>query len=230
MGVERPNEGSQAGARSGNTSLKLVGNPSSGTVNTHPVPLSIPDYRTRMPYSQNSVKQKRISNLPVIQRTLPEKHQDPKSFVIPCTLGDGHIRKALCDLRASINLMPSSLIRKLGNQDVKPTRICLQLADGSTKFSSGVVEDMIVRVGPFAFPTDFMVLNMEEHKNVSIILGRPYLATGKPSLMCKKGEVTLQVDEDEFVLNAVRAMQYPDTPEECMKIDIIDPLGMTRLT
>ncbi|XP_015958379.1 uncharacterized protein LOC107482414 [Arachis duranensis] len=85
----------------------------------------------------------------VIQRTLPEKLQDLGNFVIPCTLRDGYTRKALCDLGASINLMPLSLLRKLGIQKVKPTRICLHLTDGSIKFSSGVIEDMIVRVGPF---------------------------------------------------------------------------------
>ncbi|XP_016206519.1 uncharacterized protein LOC107646891 [Arachis ipaensis] len=160
----------------------------------------------------------------VIQRTLPEKLQDPESFVIPCTLGDSYTRKALCDLGASINLMPLSLLRKLGIQEVKPTRICLQLADGSINFPSGVVEDMIVRVRPFAFPTDFVVLNREKHKNVSIILGRPFLATRRTLIDVQKGKVTLRVNEDQYILNAVKAMQYPDTLEECMRIDIIDPL------
>ncbi|XP_015939927.1 uncharacterized protein LOC107465466 [Arachis duranensis] len=93
----------------------------------------------------------------VINRNLLEKHQDPGSFMIPCTLRGAYTKTTLCDLRASIILMPSSLVKKLGLiQDVKPTRIFLQLANGFVKIPSGVVEDMIVRVGPFAFSTDFV--------------------------------------------------------------------------
>ncbi|XP_015940144.1 uncharacterized protein LOC107465687 [Arachis duranensis] len=161
----------------------------------------------------------------VIHKNLAEKLQHPGSFMIPCTLGDACIRTTLYDLGASINLMPASLIKQLClTQEVKPTRICLQFADGSIKFPLAVVEDMIIRVGPFAFPTDFMVLEMDEHKNASIILGRLFLATGRTLIDIQKGEVTLGVNEDEFVLNAVKAMQHPNTPEECMSIDIIDSL------
>ncbi|XP_072087123.1 uncharacterized protein [Arachis hypogaea] len=121
--------------------------------------------------------------------------------------------------------MPASLIKKLClTQEVKPTHICLQLTDGSVKFPSGMVEDMIVRVGPFSFPTDFVVLEMEEHKSASLILGRPFLATGRTLIDVQKGKVTLRVNEDEFVLNAIKVMQHPDTPEVCMSIDIIDSL------
>ena len=36
--------------------------------------------------------------------------------------------------------------------------------------------------------------------------------------------MTLRVNEDEFKLNAVKAMQYPDTSNDCMSTDIIDSL------
>ena len=161
----------------------------------------------------------------VILKSLPEKLQDPGSFMIPCTLEGACTKTALCDLGASINLIPASTIRKLGlTGEVKPTRICLQLADGSIKYPSGIIEDMIVKVGPFAFPTDFVVLEMEEHKSATLILGRPFLATGRTLIDVQKGEVTLRVNEDEFKLNAVKAMQHPDTSNDCMGADIIDSL------
>ncbi|XP_015944777.1 uncharacterized protein LOC107469899 [Arachis duranensis] len=143
----------------------------------------------------------------VILKNLPEKLQDLRSFMIPCTIGDACIRTALCVLGASINLMLISLIKKLClTQEVKPTRICLQLADGFIKFPIGVVEDMIVWVSPFAFPKDFMVLEMDEHKSASLILGRPFLATGQTLIDFLKGEVTLRVNKDEFALNVVNAI------------------------
>ncbi|XP_015934180.1 uncharacterized protein LOC107460336 [Arachis duranensis] len=82
----------------------------------------------------------------IIQNNLPEKLKDPGRFMIPCTLGDAYIRTALCDLGASINLISASLIKKLClTEEVKLTYMCLQLADGSIKIPSGVIEDMIVK-------------------------------------------------------------------------------------
>ena len=73
--------------------------------------------------------------------------------------------------------MPLSVMKKLQIEEVKPTRISLQLADLSIKLPVGVVEDLLVKVGPFIFPVDFVILDMEEEVKSSIILGRPFLAT-----------------------------------------------------
>ena len=61
----------------------------------------------------------------ILQRKLPQKVKDPGSFTIPCTICDSNFEKALCDLGASINLMPFSEFRKLGLGEVKPTTISL---------------------------------------------------------------------------------------------------------
>ncbi|XP_057739931.1 uncharacterized protein LOC130957046 [Arachis stenosperma] len=96
----------------------------------------------------------------IIQNSLPVKFKDPGSFMILYTLGDTCTRTALCDLGESINLIPTLLIKKLSLTDeVKPTCMCLELADGSIKIPSGVVEDMIVRVGSFAFLEHFLQVN-----------------------------------------------------------------------
>ena len=41
-----------------------------------------------------------------------------------------------------------------------------------------MIEDVLVKVDKFIFPENFMVLDMEEDKEIPIILGRPFLATG----------------------------------------------------
>ena len=81
---------------------------------------------------------------------------------MPCAIGDTFFERALCDLGASINLMPYSIFRKLGIGEVKPTRITLQMAGCSIKYPRAVIEDLLVKVNKFIFPTDFVVLNMEE--------------------------------------------------------------------
>ena len=45
--------------------------------------------------------------------SLVQKKEDPGAFTIPCTVGSLHFVKALCDLGASINLMPLSIYKKL---------------------------------------------------------------------------------------------------------------------
>ncbi|XP_073279558.1 uncharacterized protein [Primulina huaijiensis] len=62
----------------------------------------------------------------LVQNKIPPKHKDPGSFSIPCMIGDV-FHKALCDIGASINLMPLSVFRKLGLGEPKPTKMSLQL-------------------------------------------------------------------------------------------------------
>ena len=51
----------------------------------------------------------------VIQRILPQKFKDLGSVTIPCSIGVVSVGKALIDLGASINLMPLSMYRRIGN-------------------------------------------------------------------------------------------------------------------
>ena len=57
------------------------------------------------------------------------KMQDPDSFIIPCTIGNFEFKKALCDLGASINLMPLSVVKRLSLGQLTPTAMTLQMAD-----------------------------------------------------------------------------------------------------
>ena len=54
----------------------------------------------------------------VIQKNLPLKVQDSGSFTIPYTIGNFEFRKALCDSRANINLMPLSVVKRLSLGEV----------------------------------------------------------------------------------------------------------------
>ena len=91
-----------------------------------------------------------------IQRKLPQKLKDLGSFSIPYIIGDSNCERALCDLGASINLMPFSLFRRLNLGEVKPTSISLQLADRSIKYPRGIVEDVLVKVDKLIFLADYV--------------------------------------------------------------------------
>ena len=59
----------------------------------------------------------------ILQRKLPQKLKDPGSFIIPCTIGNAIFERALCDLGASVNLMPLSIFRHLGLGEARPTTV-----------------------------------------------------------------------------------------------------------
>ncbi|XP_021775981.1 uncharacterized protein LOC110739807 [Chenopodium quinoa] len=94
--------------------------------------------------------------------SLPPKLHDPGSFTIPCTINEKFFDKVLCDLGASVNLMPYSLYENLGLQKLKPSHISLQMVDRTSRIPMGVVEDVLVKVGELVFPVDFVVMDMQE--------------------------------------------------------------------
>nr|XP_009778779.1 PREDICTED: uncharacterized protein LOC104228077 [Nicotiana sylvestris] len=123
----------------------------------------------------------------ILQNKLPQKFGDLGSFTIPCTLGGVYFEKALCDSGASINLMPFSIFKKLDLGEIKNTSVSLQFADQSTKKPKGIIENVLVRVDKFVFPVDFIVLEIKECPNEPIILGRPFLATGRAIIDVHQG-------------------------------------------
>ncbi|XP_015947162.1 uncharacterized protein LOC107472120, partial [Arachis duranensis] len=142
----------------------------------------------------------------IIQHKLPQKLKDPGSFQIPCIIGEITVEKTLCDLGASINLMSLVMMKEMKIEKAKPTRMVLQLADRSFKFPHGIVEDLLVKMGDFIFPADFVVLHMEEAANTSVILGRPFLATARALIDVQKGELVLRLHDEKLIFNVFKAI------------------------
>ena len=122
----------------------------------------------------------------VIQRRMPQKMQDLGSFTIPCAIGNHEFGRALCDSWASINLIPSSVVRRLSLGELTPTSVTLQIADIFVVKLEGIIENVLVKVGKFIFPIDFVVNNMEEDKHVPLLLRRPFFATSEALIDVKK--------------------------------------------
>ena len=61
----------------------------------------------------------------ILQRKLPQKLKDLGSFTIPCTVGNSIFERALCDMGASINLMPLSIFRRSGLGEARLTIVTL---------------------------------------------------------------------------------------------------------
>ncbi|XP_070014007.1 uncharacterized protein [Nicotiana sylvestris] len=101
-----------------------------------------------------------------------------------------YFAKALCDLGASINLMPYSVFKTLDIGQLRPTSMRLQMADRQMKRPSGRIDNVLVRVDKFILLADFVILDCEVDYEVPIILGRPFLATGKALVDVEARELT----------------------------------------
>ncbi|XP_068498132.1 uncharacterized protein [Phaseolus vulgaris] len=143
----------------------------------------------------------------IIQKSLPQKFRYPWSFTLPTSIGNLTVRKALLDLAASINLMPLSILKKIGDVEVRPTIMTLQLADRSIKYSHGIVEDLLVKVDKVLFPVNFVVMDIEEDAEVPLILGRPFMKTAKVRIDVDKGKLKVCVQDEEVSFNVFEAMK-----------------------
>ncbi|XP_024980884.1 uncharacterized protein LOC112517738 [Cynara cardunculus var. scolymus] len=152
------------------------------------------------------------------------KLKDPGSFTIPCSIGGKEIGKALCDLGASINLMPLSVFNTLGIGEARPTTVTLQLANRTIAYPKGMIEDVLVQVDKFIFPADFIILDFEADKDIPIILGRPFLATGGTLIDVQKEKLTMRLQDQKVAFNIFNSLKYPDYLEECLGVTEIETL------
>ncbi|KAG9440079.1 hypothetical protein H6P81_020244 [Aristolochia fimbriata] len=160
----------------------------------------------------------------ILKNQFPTKLKDAGSFTIPWEFDNFKFNKVLCDLGASINLMPLSICRKLNLGELKETNIMLQFVDRSTKKPNALIEDVLVKFGKFIYPCDFVVLDMEVDWELPLILGRPFLATAAALIDVKQGKLTLRLNDEEIVFDIKQAIKSPSNlcDDACYFIDVID--------
>ena len=95
--------------------------------------------------------------------------------MISCSIFDCDFDHALCDLGASVNIMPKVTFKKLSYPALSPTTMCVQLVDSTVRYPEGVVENLLVKVRNTFILADFVVLNMEGDLGIPLIVGRPFL-------------------------------------------------------
>jgi hypothetical protein len=74
-----------------------------------------------------------------------EKQKDHVCPTIPCSVGSFNFEKALCDLGASVSVMPRDVFEKLC-LPLDFTGMCLELGDNSIRYPLGIAEDVHVKV------------------------------------------------------------------------------------
>ncbi|GKA74403.1 DNA-directed DNA polymerase [Tanacetum coccineum] len=159
----------------------------------------------------------------VLLNKLPSKEKDPRSFTIPCDIGQLHINNALAYPGASISLISYTMYEKLGLGEPKPTRMSLELADRSIQYPRGIIENVLIKVDKFILPNDFVILDMPEDSRVPIILRRPFLATARAMIDVFNKKITLRVGDDEVIFDVDQSIKRPpNEDDECYGIDDLD--------
>ncbi|XP_023769232.1 uncharacterized protein LOC111917820 [Lactuca sativa] len=163
----------------------------------------------------------------VLQRKLPPKWKDPKMFTVPCKIGDVTFSSAMLDLGASINIMPYSVYELLNVGPLRETGVIISLADKSSVFPRGVLEDVLVQVNQLVFLVDFYVIDLDEQvssKSVIILLGRPFLKMARIKIDLYAGSLTMEFDGETISFNIYDAMRYPSDVSSLCFIDVVEPL------
>ncbi|XP_042515343.1 uncharacterized protein LOC122089710 [Macadamia integrifolia] len=140
----------------------------------------------------------------VLSNKLLPKLKDPREPLISCTIGNLPIKRALLNLRASVNIFSSSVYDQFRFGELKLTEVILQLANHSIKVPRGFIEGVLFKVDELYFPMDFLDLDMEASTNrkpQSITSERPFLATANACINCRSG---------------------PQHEDECFFVDMID--------
>ena len=60
---------------------------------------------------------------------------------------------------------------------------------------------MLDKIDKFIFLVDFVVLDMEEDREIPLILGRSFLATGRALINVHSSNLTLSVNNEEVHFN-----------------------------
>ncbi|XP_012440188.1 uncharacterized protein LOC105765555 [Gossypium raimondii] len=148
----------------------------------------------------------------VLQRKMPTKYKDRGMFVISYKIGHLGIKKAMCDLGASINVMPYSIYESLNAGFLTKIGVIIQLADRSVVHLEGVLEDVLVKVNELIFPADFYVIKMEEDSilgSLDLLLGRPFLSTTSTKIDVRSGTLTMEFDGEIVKFNIYDAISHP---------------------
>ncbi|GJV26401.1 reverse transcriptase domain-containing protein [Tanacetum coccineum] len=98
----------------------------------------------------------------------------------------------------------------------------VRLADRSFQYPVGIAENMLVEVGKFTFPADFVILEMKEDSKVPLIFGRPFLHTADAVIRVEQKQLNLGVGTERMIFNIDSAIKHSYSNDDtCFSIDEI---------
>ncbi|GJW63604.1 zinc knuckle CX2CX4HX4C containing protein [Tanacetum coccineum] len=140
----------------------------------------IPFLRRLEQHAEEALIHKTMESLKKINLSLnqlPPKEKDPRSFILPCSIGRLDFNNTLADLEASISIMPFSIYKRLGTGKLEMIKMNIELTDNSKCILKGIVRNLLMKIDKFILPIHFIILDVLEDFRMPIILGRPLLTT-----------------------------------------------------
>ena len=108
--------------------------------------------------------------------------------------------------------MPKAVFDQLNYSVLIPTLMQLQLADSSVRHPKGIAEDVPVRVRDCFIPVDFVVLDMDNQKDTTLILGWPFLNIADANIDVGAREIRLHINGKE------EKFDFQPKKEQCLMI------------
>ncbi|GJW98561.1 hypothetical protein Tco_0180369 [Tanacetum coccineum] len=139
-----------------------------------------------------------------INNSIPRKEKDLGSFTLPCYINNVYFDNALADLGASVSVMPFLTYLNFGLGELAHTKLTVELADMIVKYPKGIAENVLVGIGKFVFPVDFIIQDMSEDVKVQLILKRPFLSTAHVKIDMFKRKITLRVGDEKIVFKSMK--------------------------
>ncbi|GJV44728.1 putative reverse transcriptase domain-containing protein [Tanacetum coccineum] len=143
-----------------------------------------------------------------INNSIPQKEKDIRSFTLPCYINHVFFDNVLADLGASVSVMPLSTYLNLGLGELAHTKLIVKLANRTVKHPKGIAKNVLVGIGKFSFPVDFIILDMPKDVKAPLILGRPFLSTAHAKIDVFKRKITLRI----IMVNVIPPDHMDDVP------------------
>ncbi|GJS31132.1 reverse transcriptase domain-containing protein [Tanacetum coccineum] len=137
-----------------------------------------------------------VDTTEILQHNLPGKEQNPGDFTLPCTIGHFNFY-AIADLGSSINVIPKGIFEFLRLTYLRKTDMLVELAYMTKKTPLRVVENVLIGIYKFLFPSDFVII--DKTSNETIILGRPFLATIRAEIHVFERKITLGENNNRII-------------------------------
>lgn len=110
--------------------------------------------------------------------------------------------------------MPYSIYARLGFAAIKDCLLRINLANTTHTYPLRIVEDILVKIDEFTFPTDFVVLDMKEDEMHPIILGRQFLRTSGAIVDFKDRLIMIRIGDKAITFGDVKSLKRYEIFEE----------------
>ncbi|GJV34234.1 reverse transcriptase domain-containing protein [Tanacetum coccineum] len=175
------------------------------TINNRQHEISIASNKYTQIVQTNNVSSK------VLPCQLPPKELNPGNFTLPCTIGSLNFY-AMADLGAIVNVIPKSIFEHLELAQLKKTDMLIEMVDMKKRSHVRIVKNVLIKIDKFLFLSDFVVMDMLNTRNKTMILGRPFLATIHAEIDVFNKEISLGIGGDRVTFDMDKKIQNFTTP------------------